>query len=379
MRKSIKTLLVGVLCAGMMQTATSAEKTADIMHNVYDAIAYLLPLSVRSRDQGSQWDKELIEQKLQALTKASGTLVKHAAKEDAEFGYLARSFDRLVQDINTSFHEQWPDYAYYSLMELTDHCVACHSRLPSQSQDLFGQRLMARMKVDSLEPESRTLMYIATRQFDAALDLFESEMNKPEMDPIEADYRGLMVRYLRLGISTGDNVERIDKFIDGYRNRKDVPYFLDSRLKHWRDALTALAPALRGEPDLAKARELFDRATTLSLAPGNRLRAAEDFAAARILRTYLQAHPQAPAAERAEIYYKLGIIALRTSEPEPAVPEMELLLAASINADPKSPFARDAYSLLEEYGYIHDEHLAKQLHTRTLIDMAALKKKVLGG
>ena len=370
-----RTFVALVLCV-TMQAATAAEKTSDIMHKVYDAIAYLLPLSVRNADAHSKWDKELVEEKLKVLTAASGTLVKHADKEDAEFRLLARSFDRLVQDIGVSFRAQWPDYAYYSLMELTDHCVACHSRLPSPSQDLFGQRLMARMNVDALEPESRTLLFIATRQFDAAFSLFERQLADPQTDPIEADYRGLWLRYLRVAASTGGTTDRLVNFLDTYRKRKDLPYYIASRLDHWRAALTGLSGSLQGSPDLGRARQIFDNATALTLAPSNRLRAVEDLVAARIMRTYLQAHPKASSAERGEIYYKLAIIALRTSEPEPAVPELEMLMAASIQSDPHGPFAKDAYAILEEYGYIHDERLAKQTESRVLIDMAALKEQV---
>ena len=368
--------LVVLMLSTVMQSAVAAEQTASIMHKVYDAIAYLLPLSVRDADLKTEWDKELIEEKLQILTAASGTLVKHADEEDAEFRLLARSFDRLVQDINVSFRAQWPDYAYYSLMELTDHCVACHSRLPSQSQDLFGQRLMARVKADSIEPESRSLLFIATRQFDAALALFEQQLADPSIDPIEADYRGIMLRYLRLAISTGGSNERVIKFIDTYAARPDLPYYLAHRLQHWRAALTTLAPSMDAAPDLASARRIFDQATALTLAPNNRLRAVEDLVAARIMRTYLQAHPKASATERGEIYYKLGVVALRTSEPEPAVPELEMLMAAAIQSDPHGPYAKDAYGILEEYGYVHDEHLAKQTESRVMIDMAALKKQV---
>lgn len=373
--KYSRSLVVLVLVL-VMQSATAAEQTASIMHKVYDAIAYLLPLSVRNADLKTEWDQELIEEKLKVLTAASSTLVKHADKEDAEFRLLARSFDRLVQDVGVSFRAQWPDYAYYSLMELTDHCVACHSRLPSPSQDLFGQRLMARMNADNIEPESRTLLYIATRQFDAALGLFEQQLADPSLDPIEADYRGIMLRYLRLAISTGGSNERVVKFIDTYASRKDLPYYLAHRLAHWRTALTTLTPNMDAAPDLARARQIFDQATALTLAPNNRLRAVEDLVAARIMRSYLQAHPKASAAERGEIYYKLGVIALRTSEPEPAVPELEMLMAASIQSDAHGRYAKDAYGILEEYGYVHHEHLAKQTESRVIIDMAALKKQV---
>ena len=53
-----------------------------------------------------------------------------------------------------------------------------------------------------------------------------------------------------------------------------------------------------------------------------------------------------------------------------------MLLAAAIQADPKGPHARDAYSLLEEYGYIQEEHLARQRDSSVLLDMGALKKSI---
>ncbi len=74
-----------------------------------------------------------------------------------------------------------------------------------------------------------------------------------------------------------------------------------------------------------------------------------------------------------DAYYMLGVIALRTLEPKSAVPEMELLLAASIRADPNGAHAVESYALIEEYGYVHEEHLAASSTSQTLIDMAALR------
>ncbi len=372
--KITRTLVAGLLL--VTSTLAGAESTGVVMRDVYDAIAYLLPLSVRGSDQRSPWDRELIDAKLEILTSASGTLVEHGKQQDAEFDLLARSFDRLVRNTAASFREEWPDYAYYSLMELTDHCVACHSRLPSDSQELFSQRLVARMAMEDVPPESRALLFVATRQFDAAMEVLEQRLMDPAMDPVEAEYRGIMVRYLRIGISVSNSVERVRGFLSRYAARDDLPYFMQRRLAHWQSALTRHVGSLSGTPNLKRAFQIFDHATHLSPAPGNRIRAVEDFIAARIMRTYLQAHPDLDDATRAEVYFRLAIVALRTSEPEPGVPEMEILLAAAIEADPEGEHAREAYSLLEEYGYVHEEHLARQLESRILIDMAALRKKV---
>ncbi|MGR8921195.1 MAG: hypothetical protein ACU85V_16385 [Gammaproteobacteria bacterium] len=372
--KALRPCLAALLLTACLPA--TAASTGVVMRDVYDAIAYLLPLSVRGEDARTPWDKELVDAKLEVLTSAADALVEHAKAQDTEFDLLARSFDRLVKDTAAAFREEWPDYAYYSLMELTDHCVACHSRLPSDSQELFGERLMARMALDEVPAEQKALLYVATRQFGAALSGLEERLMEPALDPLEAEYRGIFVRYLRIALSVTSNVEGVTAFIDRYLTRDDLPYYLRQRLEHWRKMAVRLAGSLAATPNLERARKIFDNATARSLAPGSRLIAVEDLIAARVFRTYLQAHPDADAATKAEIYFKLAIIALRTNEPEPAVPEMEILLAAAIEADPEGQYAHDAYLLLEEYGYIHEEHLARQLETRILLDMDELRRRL---
>lgn len=367
-------LACALLIALLAPPPAAAAQTAVIMRDVYDAIAYLLPRSLRGPDDGSGWDSELIGKKLDVLSNASGALVEHAAGQDEEFRLLARSFDRMVQDAAVSFREAWPDYAYYSLMELTDHCVSCHSRLPADSQVLFGQRLMARMDTSDLTPRAKAALYVATRQFDAALDVLEKRLLDPALSPVEAEYRGLMIPYLRTAISVDGSVPRVRRFLAAYLERDDVPHFLARRLRHWDAALERHADTLANPVSLVAARALFDTATASTLAPGNRLRAVDDFVAARLLRAWLRGYPEASPADRADAYLRLAIIALRTNEPEPAVPEMEMLLVACIEAEPGTPRARTAYALLEEYGYVHEEHLARQMESRMVIDMAALRE-----
>ena len=52
---------------------------------------------------------------------------------------------------------------------------------------------------------------------------------------------------------------------------------------------------------------------------------------------------------------------------------MELLFAASIKADPDGAHSLESYALIEEYGYVHEDHLATKNTSQTLIDMPALR------
>ncbi len=363
--------------------AWAATPIKTSMQSVYEAIAYLLPRSVEALDglpeNNAAWKQPEIEAQLKTLTDASGALLKHTGAGGAEPSVLTRSPERLVQDTAVSFREHWPAYAYYSLFELTAQCVACHSQSRVREQRDIGRRLMASMKAPALTPGARALLLMATGDFDTALTLLEQQLLDAKTDPVGADQRGLPVQYLRISIltSAGGDMGRVKQFVDSYRQRTDMPEALQQRYAHWRQALTRLTSSVEGTPNLRRATQIFEHATRLTPAPGNPLAAVEYFVAARLLRTILQIQTMQNPVETAEIYYKLGIIALRTSEPKPAVPEMEALFAATIMAAPAGPRAREAYSLLETHGHIGNEALASQNRSAVLLDMQALKKSIV--
>lgn len=372
-------MLVAAACLGVGSAAaadTGDAATREVMHKVFDAIAYLLPLSVRDAEQASSWDRELIDAKLATLGEASDALVAHAKVKDEEFRYLARSFDETTREIVESFRETWPSYAYFSLMELTQHCVACHSRLPSEAQAAFGQRLMSRVDPADFDASELAQLYVATRQFDAAEKVLERKLLSPKEDAIDLDNAGVLLDYLDLALVVRHDTARAQALLEKFAARPDVPHYLADRITAWQASLAALAPVLKGEPALDRARELFETADGLTRAPRGRERAIHDLIAASLLQRYIASQAGARGEDVAEAYYMLGIIALRTTEPKYSVPEMEGLFASAIRAAPKGPHAREAYDLLEEFGYWRDLHLARAGDDSSIIDMNALRKLV---
>lgn len=371
-RSIVQSVFIALLLLLLPGNSSGEQSTAAIMQQVYDAIAYLLPLSLRDPTEDTIWDHRLINDKLQTLKNASVALKQHTADRDQEFQLLASSFDELTSNAHKSFSNEWPEFAYFSMMDLVQHCVACHSRLPAPSK-LFGQRLLARMDIRELPPADVVKIYIAVRQFDAALKSIEKTLMDPDLHPISADYGSLMIDYLQVAISAKRSAETAENFLRRYLERGDLPFYLKHRIKFWLGALEEFADELAAEPELAAATTIFNAADNLSRGPGNRVRAVHDIIAASIIRDYLSKSPESSAEELGKAYYMLGVIALRTMEPKSAVPEMELSLAASINADPGGQHALEAYALIEEYGYVHEEHLAAKNVSQTLIDMPALR------
>ncbi len=366
-------VIVFVMVVSIQTRSAAAEQTtASIMHQVYDAIAYLLPLSLRDPTHSTVWDRSLIDDKLQTLKKASKTLKQHTAAQEWEFRHLARSFDELSGDLYKAFSNEWPEFAYFSMMGLVQHCVACHSRVAAPSSQLFGQRLMARMDLRELPPADVVKIHIATRQFDTALKSIETMLMDQNLHPIEADYGSLMVDHLHIAITAKRSPATAEGFLRRYLARGDVPFYLKRRIEFWLTALDEFSDDMAAEPSIEAAKAIFYAADALSRGPGNRVRAVHDITAASIIRRYLAVGTTRRAEVLGEAYYILGVIALRTLEPKSAVPEMELLLASSIKADPDGPHALESYALLEEYGYVHEDQLAAESTTQTLIDMSEL-------
>ena len=355
-------------------TLNAEESTASIMRQVYDAIAYLLPLSLRDETATDVWDQELIEQKVATLKAASAALKAHTAGDPGELRYIARSFDQMTSDVTKAFSNEWPEFAYFSVMDLVQHCVACHSRVEAPSQALFGERLIARMDTREIPPGDVIKLYVATRQFDAATRTIEKMLMAPDRHPIEADYSSLMVDYLQIALAARRSPAMAEQFLRRYLTRPDMPYYLKRRYEFWIEALQRFAPDIAAPADFARALEIFHAGDDVSPGPGNRMAAVHDVTAASILRRFLDAGEQRSQAQLHEAYFTPGVIALRTLEPKSAVPEMEMLLATSIRAAPEGKYALEAYALIEEYGYVHEEHLAAPQARQTLLDMNELRQ-----
>lgn len=374
-RASRKFASMLIFALGMTASTLQADdSTASIMRQVYDAIAYLLPLSLRDETATDVWDQELIEQKLATLKAASGALKAHTAGDAGEMRYIARSFDEMTSDVTKAFSNEWPEFAYFSVMDLVQHCVACHSRVEAPSQALFGERLIARMDTREIPPGDVIKLYVATRQFDAATRTIEKMLMAPDRHPIEADYSSLMVDYLQITLAARRSPAMAKQFLRRYLSRPDVPYYLKRRYEFWIEALQEFAPDIDAAPDFARALEIFHAGDDVNPGPGNRMAAVHDITAASILRRYLDAGGAHSPQQLHEAYFTLGVIALRTLEPKSAVPEMEMLLASAIRAAPEGKHALEAYALIEEYGYVHEEHLAAPQARQTLLDMNELRQ-----
>lgn len=378
-RRSVTKVLYAALFGAFLSWPYAAasqtdEETRRIMFGVFDALAYLLPYSLSQEIQQEDEASVLMRQKLDALKGSVDTFLDHTEQRDVQFQSLARSFARAVDQLQVVYDSQQPEDARYLLTDLIDNCTACHSRLPDHGSFHFGQRMLSRIEVDTLDPLDLAEVLIATRQFDIALKALEGLVADSNVSPLDLDAEGVFYQHLLVSIRVLQDTGAAIAMLDSLLGRTDLPFYLRRYAQIWRQDAERLETVLSGTAELAAARTLYEQASTSDASVG-REGLVRDLVASSLLHRYIESQPGADS-DLAEAYYMLGVIALRTLEPRPAVPEMEFLFDAAVRSDPTGPYAKKAYGLLEEHGFFGYPSYTEYGDSEAMIQLRALRQLI---
>lgn len=327
--------------------ADEAARLRATMAQVFEALSQLLPMSLDDERFAAPASRPQIEAWLSMLAAASSDVERHTGARDPGFGQISRSLSRDVAEIRQRFALGRMVEAQFYVSQLTENCVACHSRLPKARDFPLAQKLTADPAVKALEPRARARLYVATRQFDPALALWESRFADPTLAPAELDLDGELLSYLVVCIRVQRDFARARDTLSKLAQRPDMPRYLESDVRAWIAQLGEVAGSGTAEPTLAGARALLERGRALSEFPADRAALVYDLSASSDLHRLVARHSSS-RAELAEAYYLLGAIEARLEQGS-WVSETEQHLESSIRTDPGGPFAEKAYVVLEQY------------------------------
>jgi len=334
---------------GAEPSPQEAAQLRETMHQVFDSLVVVLPLSLDDERFASPAARGKVQDALDAMAKQARDVDAHTGKRDAGFGAIAQSLGRDIDDARRHYARGHYPEAQFAVSQLTSNCVACHSRLPKARDFPLAQKLTDSPEVKSLEPVEQVRLLVATRQFDAALALCETRFADPALRPVDLDLDGTILTYLLVSVRVERNLPRARAALAKLAARKDVPLYLSLDLNAWLLQLDELGGAPKAEPKVAHARSWIEKGRKLSQFPADRVALVYDLgASSELLR--LVAAPGQPRAELAEAYFLLGATAARI-ERTAWVTEIEQDLETSIRTDPTGLYARTAYALLEEYTF----------------------------
>jgi hypothetical protein len=304
--------LSAIVALALVATARAGDETAATMEGMFEAVRFLLPLSLSDERFEDPASREAILAVLQTLEESGSQLEAHGRGREASFSFLSRSLARDSAEIRQRYESGRVAEARFLLHQLTENCVACHSRLPSDSEFPLGQRFVQQANIADLPLDERVNLEMATRQFDRALATYEALFASPETSPTDLDLMGHFDAYLELSIRIRQDASRPARVLEQFSTRPDLSPSLRANLSQWIASLHALEKRRLGGSD-----------------------------------RFVAAHPQ-DGRELAEAYYWLGVIESRVGRTF-WLSQTEYFLEAAIRLAPSSPFAQRAYELLEEF------------------------------
>lgn len=343
--RGIALVILAIHIVGPAQAETDRERTRTAMRAIYGQIEALLPLSVDEQSFRSADSRAQIMLALATLASKTSELGNHASDLTLPMAFLANSLSREAEGTRDRFESGQTETARFFVQRLTDYCVACHSRLPSPVDSALATGFLDAGELAKQPLARRAELQIATRQFDDALDSFESLFASPTRHT--AEFLEPVSQYLRLAVGVKGDFARPISTLRLLSSRKDLSDDMRKDIESWTRSLERHAAKPPGTPSLELARGVLADAADATRGPHDRRALVEDLLAASLLQRFLEARPESSSRDLAEAYYLLGLIESRTHT-QYRFFECEFYLETAIRIAPEDPIARAAFDLLEQ-------------------------------
>jgi hypothetical protein len=358
-----------LLLGGAPHAARGAEEPRATMQRVFDALAMLLPTSLDAEAFADPARREALQAAFDRLAAASRALALHGEARDLGFRALSRTLADDAEAAADRFARGRGDEAAFRVQQLTQRCVACHSRLPSERDFPLAEKLVGRVELAALAVEDRARLLVAVRRFDDALSAWETLFADPAVPPVAMEQGGQLVDYLTVAIRVRGDLARAERTLRALAARADAPRYLRRRLALWAGELREIGAAPPAAERLSRAEALAARSQSLAEFPSARDGLVLDLHASALLHQEVEAraaaHPApGPDEALARAFWLLGVIEDRTVFAH-WFPETESYMGPAIRAAPHGPLAERAFERIEEmlladYGAMRIEDLPEE-------------------
>ena len=342
-------------CLGLFVAAPGpvlAEKGVDnevrgAMHEAFDALVFLIEAAI---DPGAAPRPETeVEAALAKLELASGDIQQHGQLKPESFNLLGRSLEESTGRMIESYRVGLSDVADLYLLDTVEHCVTCHSLLPDNRNRAIGARFAGVVRSSEVEPALAARLLIAVRQAPLALTTWEDYLLGEEFEIASLEARAEIEDYLWQVLHLTRDPQRPRALLTGIQESVDAPFHLRRKAALWAGQLQDLAGNFEGRAGIEEIRNLFAGSLLYSDVLAGRDYLVRDALVSSQAHSLLAGATILQPEERAELYFILAMVHLRSRLLVGAVPTAELYLEAAIREAPDSEIARSAYAELQEY------------------------------
>lgn len=354
MSKSLRTVALSICCAVLATTAAlAAEKQTGTgltlgvrMRELLGALERVLPAALSEERFAEPARRGEIDAALAQLARGADRVASHGKGRDASFVFLSETLADEARRIHRRFQAGKLDEARFLLLELTEGCVACHSRLPAQSSHLSDE-LLANPALRELPLDERAQLEFTTRQFDRALASYEALLADPARDPDDLELSGRIDEYLELAIHVSKDPARARRALLPLASRAETSESLRGSLRSWTQSLSELASAPPAAPSIERAEAWIRAGESAGEKGWDRPGLVYYLAASGVLHRVLESK-DLPVIEQANAHYWLGLVESRVGRAF-WLSQTSALLERAIRLAPGGPHARDALELLRSF------------------------------
>ncbi|GEM_PF-1913138 len=332
----------GVLAEPGVTEASAADvRTRAAMHELFGALRVLLPAAV-SGELGDEAERDRQAAALATLRDHGQMLGTHGSPLPSGSRLLATALGEDAARAEAFFARERFDSAAWLVTRIVDDCTGCHSRQASADAPITAGFVDAGT-LEGLDRIERAEIAAATRQFERALDLYETAFDDADTSP-EA-LLGPITRYLVVAIRVARDPERAAPTLGRLARREGLAPAFARDLSHWFRALQATSRSELDGTTLAAATSTVERAEGLSRYPADR-RPLVDYLVASTQLNDLAAQPQDDPDSAAAIYELLGRAEAGISQ-NIWQTRADLYWETAIRLAPRSPAAKRAFAALE--------------------------------
>jgi tetratricopeptide (TPR) repeat protein len=317
------------------------------MRDIFQALTAVFPVSLNAEQFQDPAQYPIILAALRALAHYAEGLTMHGQDVPRHLDFLRYSLANDAQQALYWYEHGQYQAAQFALHRLTEHCFACHSKLPPPRRFVLGQQFLAAAPLAHLSLKERARLAVAARQFDTAMELYETLFQSSAITAEDIGLMGAFEDYLKIVLRVQNDFKRALLTLERFQQRSDVPYYLTQYVASWVEALKELQSAAAPDEALPYARALIREGQQRNRFPADRLGLVHFVVASSLLHRYVDTRPATDPA-LAEAYYLLGVAEAYISR-SLWISETEFFLETAIYLAPKSVHARKAYAFLEEY------------------------------
>ncbi len=318
--------------------------TKQLMGEIYEALAAVLPFSTSEKKFENPAIRESIKANLKTIAEKANILPDHTEFHDASFRYLGQSLARDAKDLYDRFDKNRTKEALFLVDSMTDNCVACHSRskAPDSSR---ASGLFKNLDLASLSLDEKAKLYLVTRQFDKSLKAYREILLSDEYRIEEICVTDWIDHYLTISIGIKRDFNEAKSTLARFQKRPGLPMFVDRTITNWLESIDQLAAKKAPQANLAEIRKIINAGKAKERFPLDHQGQIHYLLASSLLQEYVGKEPKGKAA--AEAYLLLGFTETMTRH-SLFVSQNENYYETAIRSAPGSKFAEDAYQQLEE-------------------------------